>query len=162
MANEKKHFGSNNISINFNGEGSGIIRASFAETYEASDAKLLLGGLPTSLGFVSNAYIPLLYADPSDFDSTIDFFWYGNKMLRYYNSTNGNAVLPIEAVSGGSEIYDSFTVINGMPIAINADSEIIAAVVSGTAEDEANLFIGGFSFGAVLINGSWYLKYKAI
>jgi len=160
---ENKIFGSNNVSFYIDSNNYSYLSVVFTSTYETTDSKLILGGFPLSLGYKDGYYIPLVIEEISVTpDSESPYFWFSNKMSRQYDSSTGYSFLTINESSSADELSYDYTIISGMPLAINMENELIFAEMTGTIEEEMDIILNGQPFRIANINNEWYLKYLKV
>lgn len=140
-----------------------ILNIVFTTRFSASNTKWHLGNIPFDLGYANGYYMPLFWLDTTEiYSNWSQFYWMGQKMLYAYNSTTENSVLPINVISSSNNYASTYSVINGVPIAITSDNYILAGQITGNLDNSARCFVGGIPLRAGLIGSRWFLIGQAV
>jgi lysophospholipase L1-like esterase len=158
-------FGSNNIALLQNQDYSYSILTAENTTASQSNYILSLGGMPLSISRIGNSYYAIDVIKKSGFsDEGLSLNYNGITIKVLTNSFDQNTISTAVGSGSGNIGVDvngglMYTVISGIPIAINSHNDIITVDRSsaGTVTEYAQFYFGGTALLDGRVGYKWYL-----
>jgi len=157
---EQIPFGSDLISTTLNNNnGVHTINAAFVNSYDTTDDKLLLGGVPLTLTTADGYYFLHTIKQNIDNDTRNSTIIQGSLIETWTSGTETNTLSITH--TDNNNIVDHSTSLLGMPLGITANNELMFTQQIGLTVDSTEIFIwGNQMMSAANVNGSYYLIIK--